>query len=951
MQPSAMDNHNEPLLNEQGDTKALDVGAVFSVYEDALNAKNMFRSAFYAGEYAWIDRDALHNAPESLVRLFYNTVTSHDDALSLKLAITLFEMSRLPENQALNATDQTVHDDSFRERYANAAEKILKRLKSKTGPNELSQILPDVLEYYLGSIALKRAEAQKDSDSQKDALEAYSAFTRAKLNRNSSFYHLAAEGALKACILADASCQAEDAIRTFMATYPDYPGMPSLRLAYAKLLLKHNKLEQAQTTLDALVFDYPWTEAATEAMAIMQSKAWVPSERNYNDTLAHVDFLRKKRFWKLAEKAAAEALEKYPEDVQLLLQDARIQYEQSYHEVAFKKFEHLLEVLNGEKKDGIRPVGVIAYMYRAAGYMGDCKTALELHEKTVLQLGRKDRQKATLDYALTCGAFDVMWENALALKDTLTPYDFGFYAYLAHEYETAREKLSEAAESLTGSYKRRANYFYAMATLKSAQAKAEAEQKSKEAAEQASPAVEVAHLASTSAETITIRNNDKQAKKKKSSNSKKTKTKLPIRPPQPEATIELAQKSFRQIISEDSTDYYAILANSRLMELNGSPSRDDSPLYMPHAGSPMPEHETDSAIRSIQATYAYDEQSRIAGGNVEAWLHTNVEKYAEIWPELRRIEALHRAGLWRERNEEFRPIIIEGTGIAKMSSRPVAKNLWHSTLAVDGHLVDNRRKDTGVWGIELTETYFHLPDKKATDARNALADHQQLIFDDRVAIRGFLRDAAIVFHDYYLARRNTSSPKSLPGTAADNENWSVVYPHAYNYAIVEASRKNGLSPYLLWTLMNIESAFNHDSISISDAYGLLQIIPVTGYKLAESLGIDPFGPYDLIKPENSIPMGAWYFGQIVKKFKGYATLSMAGYNGGPFQVARWLTAYAGKIDHDAFIELIPFNEARNYVKKGMARLLIFKRIDEGDRKYFYYIPNELPTSFEFMPNF
>ena len=155
----------------------------------------------------------------------------------------------------------------------------------------------------------------------------------------------------------------------------------------------------------------------------------------------------------------------------------------------------------------------------------------------------------------------------------------------------------------------------------------------------------------------------------------------------------------------------------------------------------------------------------------------------------------------------------------------------------------------------------------------------------------------------------------------------------------------------MWTLMNIESAFNPDSISIADAYGLLQIIPITGYKLADALNVDPFGPYDLIKPENSITMGAWYFGQIVKKFHGYATLSMAGYNGGPFQVARWLTAYASQLEHDAFIELIPLNEARNYVKKGMTRLLIFKRIDEGDPKFFYYTPNTLPQSWEFMPNF
>ena len=111
-----------------------------------------------------------------------------------------------------------------------------------------------------------------------------------------------------------------------------------------------------------------------------------------------------------------------------------------------------------------------------------------------------------------------------------------------------------------------------------------------------------------------------------------------------------------------------------------------------------------------------------------------------------------------------------------------------------------------------------------------------------------------------------------------------------------------------------------------------------------------FGPYDLIRPEYSISMGTWYFSQILHKFHGYATLSMAAYNGGPHQVARWLTAYKD-VDHDAFIELIPYDEARNYVKKGMARLLVFHRIDHKNPNAFFEIPNTLPDTFEEMPNY
>jgi len=598
MQSSVSGNQNSAQiesLDTMNDVKPLDVGAVLECHNIALNSIETIKAALHAGESTWFERDALHNAPESLLSTLANAATSQDEAASLKLAIALYEMSRINGDEqnkiAQNVADQDnaqPEAESYRERYAQASEKILKRLKSKSGPDSINAIIPDVIEYYMGSIALARAEAKGEADGQKDALEAYSAFSRAKTNRTSSFYHLAAEGSLKACILAGDTCQAEDAARTFMATYPDYPSMPALRLAYAKLLIKHDKLEQAQTTLDALTYDYPWTEAADEAAKLMKTRNWTPRERSYDETLAHVDFLRKKRFWKLAEIAATSALEKYPDDVQLLLQDARIQYEQSYHEASLAKFQHLYDVLDGEKKDGIRPAGVIAYMYRAAGYMGDCKTALELLDKNLSLLGRKDRQKAKLDYALTCGALDVMWENAVALKDTLDPYDFGFYAYLAREYETAREKLNEAANALSGTQKRRAIYFYAMATLKSALAKAEAELKAKQEAElnakqeaelnakqEAEPLSEAANANDSalatetpapvnatesaaqptsadnakSSETETITHTDKLAKKKSSSKSKKTKTKTPARPTLPEATVELAQKSFRAIIS------------------------------------------------------------------------------------------------------------------------------------------------------------------------------------------------------------------------------------------------------------------------------------------------------------------------------------------------------------------------------------------------------------------
>ena len=407
------------------------------------------------------------------------------------------------------------------------------------------------------------------------------------------------------------------------------------------------------------------------------------------------------------------------------------------------------------------------------------------------------------------------------------------------------------------------------------------------------------------------------------------------------ATVEAAKRLFQSIIDDDSNDYYAILAWSRLDELSSSPSTSTIVVDLPNGS-----HTRSTAkVRPNEDEYTFDERALIA--NFDA----DVEKFAAAIPELRRVQFLHHAELYRERNALFRQIAIEVMGIARLANRPTIKNLWTTKLSIDGHLVDNRRNDTGVWGMKLSVYAFDLPTIKQQSQRQAILERQTAIYDQRVALREFVQKTLIGFHDYYLARRYTPSPKKTCGSPDNSRECAIFYPHAYSAAVRAAAQRNGIHPELVWAIMNIESAFNHDSISHANAYGLLQIIPMTGYKVADALGVEDFGPYDLIKPEVSIAMGTWYFAQILHKFQGYATLSMAAYNGGPHQVARWLTAYSGKIDHDAFIELIPYNEARNYVKKGMARLLIFERIDSADPKNFFAIPNTLPSHFEAMPNY
>ena len=128
--------------------------------------------------------------------------------------------------------------------------------------------------------------------------------------------------------------------------------------------------------------------------------------------------------------------------------------------------------------------------------------------------------------------------------------------------------------------------------------------------------------------------------------------------------------------------------------------------------------------------------------------------------------------------------------------------------------------------------------------------------------------------------------------------------------------------------MTVESSYNPWAISRAGARGLMQVMPHTGALVAQGLGWADFGIAKLYEPELTIEMSAWYFHQLLKKFNGQLPLAIAGYNAGPHRVAWWL----GRKDPmplDEFIEEIPFDEAREYTKKVLRYLALYRLIYTG----------------------
>jgi soluble lytic murein transglycosylase len=141
----------------------------------------------------------------------------------------------------------------------------------------------------------------------------------------------------------------------------------------------------------------------------------------------------------------------------------------------------------------------------------------------------------------------------------------------------------------------------------------------------------------------------------------------------------------------------------------------------------------------------------------------------------------------------------------------------------------------------------------------------------------------------------------------------VIFPLEYWDSIQRYAAARDLDPYLVAALIGQESTFDPEIRSAANAWGLMQIVPSTGRRLARSLGIPRFRTAMLTQPDLNIRLGTTYFARLVDQF-GAEHLALASYNAGESRVVRWIAERPG-LDRDEFIDDIPFPETQNYVKR------------------------------------
>ena len=124
--------------------------------------------------------------------------------------------------------------------------------------------------------------------------------------------------------------------------------------------------------------------------------------------------------------------------------------------------------------------------------------------------------------------------------------------------------------------------------------------------------------------------------------------------------------------------------------------------------------------------------------------------------------------------------------------------------------------------------------------------------------------------------------------------------------------------------IRMESAFRPRARSPAGALGLMQIMPATGRRIARAEGVRYSGARTLLDPEKNIRLGTAYLRQLLDRLHGHPALVSAGYNAGPHRARRWLARGEG-MEPDLWVELVPYKETRQYVKRILEYRIVYRR--------------------------
>ncbi|MDR1532525.1 MAG: lytic transglycosylase domain-containing protein [Clostridiales bacterium] len=148
------------------------------------------------------------------------------------------------------------------------------------------------------------------------------------------------------------------------------------------------------------------------------------------------------------------------------------------------------------------------------------------------------------------------------------------------------------------------------------------------------------------------------------------------------------------------------------------------------------------------------------------------------------------------------------------------------------------------------------------------------------------------------------------------------YPTAHLEQVNRYAGAYGLSPSFALAVIHAESKFDRQATSSKGASGLMQIRQGTADWLAGDLQIEGYDYSRIYEPEINIRLGCYYLSKLYKQFGGSLELTLAAYNAGEGNVAKWLLDKRCS-DDGKTLKYIPFKETRVYISRVKTNMRIY----------------------------
>ena len=154
-------------------------------------------------------------------------------------------------------------------------------------------------------------------------------------------------------------------------------------------------------------------------------------------------------------------------------------------------------------------------------------------------------------------------------------------------------------------------------------------------------------------------------------------------------------------------------------------------------------------------------------------------------------------------------------------------------------------------------------------------------------------------------------------------------PHvSYPVVFIPDEATNYVAPEIILGLSRQESEFNPRAYSRAGARGMMQLLPSTAQLTAKKEGIRYSRSALLDDPIYNMTIGSAHLSHLLNRFDGSLVMTFAGYNAGPHRVDRWVEAYGDPrtpdVDPVDWVELIPFEETRNYVQRVLENIQVYR---------------------------